>query len=559
MANSSLHETSKCFGLVLLSFLVLPVSTIVALVSIFFSTQPRTRASPPPNPDPLPERKPTDPNCRRPPQRTILVTGVGMAKGLSLARAFHLSGHRVIGADTSPHPLIPCPGRFSRALSAFYRLPTTTAADDDDDNAYARRLVAVVEAERVDLWVSCSGVAGAAQDARAKEAVEAAAGTRRRCRCRCVQFGARETAALHEKDAFVRESAARGLPVPETHEVRSREEILGILFSSAGSEEKKQEEEEEEGGGRSRSRKRKRFILKPVGVDDANRGDMTLLPLATEGETRRHLACRLPASAERPWILQRFVPGGEEYCTHALVVRGEVRCFAACPSSELLMHYEALPRDSPLLLDMLDFTARFVARSPSPETMTGHLSFDFMVDSNGESSGGGNDDDDKTPGRGKILYAIECNPRAHTAVVLFAQQGPEMEAMVQAYLSVIDGAQDGEVNGVLSKTKNVGRSVVMPAPDSRARYWIGHDLVSFLIQPVARFAAGRLKLNQLSAAFVKFLTHIWSWKDGTFEAWDPLPALILYHLYWPSMFMLTWWQGRRWSRVNVSTTKMFLY
>ncbi|KAI0593813.1 carbamoylphosphate synthase large subunit [Biscogniauxia sp. FL1348] len=525
MATSYLHETSKCFGLVLLSFLLLPVSAVVALVSIFFSTQPITR--PLPSSDLLLECKAvTAPNRRPSSQRTILVTGVGMAKGLALARAFHLSGHRVIGADSSPHPLVPCPGRFSRALSAFHRLPPPTPNDD----AYGRRLVAIVEAEHVDLWVSCSGVASAAQDARAKETVEA--GTQ----CRCVQFGARDTAALHEKDAFMREGAARGLPVPETHEVRSREEIIGIL-SSAGSE-------KQDGRGR--------FILKPVGVDDANRGDMTLLPLASEGETRQHLA-RLPVSPEFPWILQRFVPGGEEYCTHALIVRGKVRCFVACPSAELLMHYKALPHDSPLLQDMLDFTARFVARSRSPETMTGHLSFDFMID-NGKSS---DDGKDKTPGWRKNIYAIECNPRAHTAVVLFAKRGPEMEAMVQAYLSVIDGAQDGNVDGVLSRIKNVDHNVVMPPPDARARYWVGHDLVSLFIQPVARFATGRLRLNQFSTTCGEFLTHIFLWKDGTFETWDPLPALILYHLYWPSILVLVWWQGRRWSRVNVSTTKIF--
>src|SRR2546429_4495707 len=34
--------------------------------------------------------------------KTILVTGVGTAKGLRIARAFYETGHRVIGADFQP-------------------------------------------------------------------------------------------------------------------------------------------------------------------------------------------------------------------------------------------------------------------------------------------------------------------------------------------------------------------------------------------------------------------------------------------------------------------------
>ena len=49
------------------------------------------------------------------PPKTILVTGVGMTKGLFLARQFYIAGHRVIGADFETFG-IPSPGRFSYAL-----------------------------------------------------------------------------------------------------------------------------------------------------------------------------------------------------------------------------------------------------------------------------------------------------------------------------------------------------------------------------------------------------------------------------------------------------------
>ena len=98
--------------------------------------------------------------------RTILVTGVGMTKGLTLARTFYLSGHRVIGADFEPNGAV-SPGRLSSSLASFYRLekpsPTLGATQ------YVEDLLDIVLKEKVDLWVSCSGVASAVEDAEAKE------------------------------------------------------------------------------------------------------------------------------------------------------------------------------------------------------------------------------------------------------------------------------------------------------------------------------------------------------------------------------------------------------
>ncbi|KAK7750275.1 hypothetical protein SLS62_007792 [Diatrype stigma] len=333
--------------------------------------------------------------------RRVLITGLGMAKGLTLARAFHLCGHRVIGADFEGSG-IPCPGRYSKALSTFY--PLEKPGSKDPATTYIRRLAEIVETESIDLWVSCSGVASAAEDALAKEAIE------RRTSCTCVQFDAQTTLRLHEKDSFMQETRRLGLPIPQSHSVTSPDDILKILASSIVSDPDR------------------RFILKPIGVDDAHRGDMTLLPCTSLAETKARVM-RLPISPARPWILQQFIPGGEEYCTHALVIRGVVRCFVACPSAELLMHYSALPTTCALSRAMLAFTREFVARSPDPETWTGHLSFDFMFEDGVASE----------KGFEKRLYAIECNPRAHTAVVLFNQYGPAMAAMVRAYISATSG------------------------------------------------------------------------------------------------------------------------
>ncbi|KAM7189756.1 hypothetical protein V8F33_009895 [Rhypophila sp. PSN 637] len=523
------HNTSRCFSVVLLSLLFAPISVISALVayslrllSLLWTGASTETASPPA-------------------KLTVLVTGVGMAKGLTLARAFHLSGYRVVGADFEDHG-IPCPGRYSKSLSSFYALPRPPSEEpkssEDDTTRYTHQLLELVCIEQVDLWVSCSGVSSAITDGVAKQLIE------RETRCKCIQLDVLHTSTLHEKDKFMREASSLGLPIPETHVVTSPDEVLGILYPNvklpSGSSIISSPTE-------AANEQTKKFILKPVGVDDIHRADMTLLPVAHPSHavslkmTKSHVA-RLPISPVTPWVLQRFISGGNEYCVHALVVRGVVRCFVACRSAELLMHYRALPASSPLTRALLNFTRAYVARSAaasgSGSQMTGHLSFDFMVEDELDHGGAGF----STTRR---IYAIECNPRAHTAVVLFAQQGAEMREMVQAYLSALAESGDG------------GTKVIMPPADARPRYWLAHDLVSLVLQPAGQLVMGRLGFGDFVFSMGVFLNHVLFWKEGSFEAWDPMPAVVLYHVYWPLTILVAWWQGRGWTRINVSTTKMF--
>ena len=299
--------------------------------------------------------------------------------------------------------------------------------------------------------------------------------------------------------------------------------------------------------------------MKSVGVDDAVRGDMTVLPRRTLSETYNHVA-RIPISGGKPWVLQEFVRG-REYCTHSLVVRGEVKAFLACQSKELLMHYEALPEDSTLGRAMLRFTRELVGRmGGGGRTPTGHLSFDFLVrervTERGVDSG---------------LVVIECNPRAHTAVALFA--GRE-SALTEAYLSVLDDGgkasnlvlegRNGHVTGPspLSQPEdevdgNERADIVMPTSNPPRIYWIGHDLLTLLILPFFDLITRSITFSDFFIGIKTFTEHILWWQDGTFELWDPLPAWWLYHVYWPAQFLGCILSGKRWSRINVSTAKVF--
>ncbi|OAP61698.1 hypothetical protein AYL99_03901 [Fonsecaea erecta] len=489
-ATSSLlaHRVQNA-SLLILSLVFLPLDTLILIVSLFISKV-------------IPSKVESNRNVAlrdaESTRRTVLVTGIGMTKGLVLARLFYEAGHDVIGADFEPDGALVC-GRVSSSLKRFCRLqkPDTRSGAAP----YIQSLLDIVVREKVELWISCSGVASAVEDGMAKEVVEA------RTDCKAIQFDVKTTQTLHEKHSFMEHTKSIGLTIPETHEITSRAAVQNILRNAPPG---------------------RKYIMKTIGVDDSVRGDLTLLPKKTDLETSEHIA-RLKISVDSPWILQEFIKG-KEYCTHSLVIRGQVKAFVACPSAELLMHYTALPAQSALSLAMLEFTKVYAANGGVD--FTGHLSFDFMVR-----------DEDTTDPRNIVLYPIECNPRAHTAVALFNGT----TAMVGAYLSVFE-----DPHGQTDTTQ-----IVRPLTNDKY-YWTGHDLVTLVILPALSFLTlSGTSITGLWEGYATFLNHLLLWKDGTYALWDPLPWWWLYHVYWPMRFWGCIRQGRKWSRVNVSTAKMF--
>jgi catechol O-methyltransferase len=474
-------------ALILSSLLFLPFSTLILITSYVFSVirQPRVKVLRR-QAQKVPEFQP----------RTVLVTGVGMTKGLCLARTFYQAGHTVIGADFSSNSC----GKHSTALAKYYRLSNPSASIGS--TLYIQGLIDIIIENDVDLWVSCSGVASAVEDGQAKEMIEA------RTQCKAIQFNVKDTQMLHEKHTFIEHTAKIGLTVPETHTITSHAQAEKILGNCAPG---------------------RHFIMKPVGMLDAARSDMTLLPMTSLQATENYLS-QHEISDKSQWILQQYI-SGPEYCTHALVINGVVKAFVSCPSADILMHYEALPTQSPLHVKMLEFTKSYAENRG--KDFTGHLSFDFMVEKEAL----------KDLETAKI-YPIECNPRAHTAVVLFSN---DASALVKAYMSIFETSLNGT---------GTGAEPVTPKTPHKY-YWIGHDLFELVLLPALSLLLLRTSLPKFVDGLYTFITRVLWWKDGTYEIWDPLPWWYLYHVYWPLQFLPTLVSGKKWSKMNVSTTKMF--
>ena len=583
--------------------------------------------------------------------KIILITGLSMTKALTLARFFHRAGHRVVGADTQRFPS----GRFSRSISTCYVLPSPSSADGNA--SYISRLLYIITREKIDLWIPCSGVATEVDDGAARDVIL------RRTPCKVIQLGANLTAALHEKDTFIQKCQELGLgsAVPETHNVTSRDSVHRVLHASSSPRlpppssplSAKISTTEPPSSPSSSpsshkdpasSRKRKHYILKPTGVDDASRSNLTLLPRRTASLTYDHVAA-LQISKKQPFILQQFVPG-KEYCTHALVVRGEVKTFVACESSAMLMHYTPLKEGDPVGKAMEAFTRAFAGRlqdeSGQQEEITAHLSFDFLASESIDPDGGAVTWE---------LKCIECNPRPHTAVVLLKGREEEVAA---AYLSALESSDPnpsettssstaeesqklGSMNGALpspqqeAMTKLTAASshhsgpftddhdedhttsthppksppIIRPLPSVRSVYWLPHDLTTLLLLPLLQLvhftllpflsrrnepfpssssSSSRLPIHQrhphatlLTSSFQLF-QHIILFKEGTYEARDPLPAWWLWSVSLPGVFVGCLWElargrvtgregggkgggdkggGGGWSSINVGTGKVF--
>jgi hypothetical protein len=134
--------------------------------------------------------------------KTILVTGVGTARGLRIARAFYDTGHKVIGADFQPFG-IPSGGRFSKALSAYYPLRMPNASSGA--TLYMRDLVRIVQDENVQLWLSCSDLVSPTDDGQARGLLAY------RTDCKALQVDFETASKMKDSDEFVRYAKSMGL------------------------------------------------------------------------------------------------------------------------------------------------------------------------------------------------------------------------------------------------------------------------------------------------------------------------------------------------------------
>jgi hypothetical protein len=217
--------------------------------------------------------------------------------------------------------------------------------------------------------------------------------------------------------------------------------------------------------------------------------NLTQLPCQTPQATAAFVA-ELPISDRHPWIMQAFITG-QEYCTHSTVRNGELQLHCCCESSAFQINYE--------MVDKPEIEA-WVRKFVSGLKLTGQVSFDFI-----QTKDGG-------------VYAIECNPRTHSAITMFYNHPDVARAYLESDFPLIK-----------------------PLKSSRPTYWIYHEIWRLVTQPTQ--IGRRLKI-------------IANGKDAIFDWADPLPFLMVHHAQIPWLLLENLWQLKGWLRIDFNIGKL---
>lgn len=427
--------------------------------------------------------------------KTILVTGVSTTHGLQIARIFYETGHEVIGADLERFR-VPAVGRMSKALKVFYRLERPTG--DTEAATYIKILTDVVLREKVDLWINCASISTAVEDAQAREVIE------RKTACRCIQWNVETTSILNHTESLMQFTRNVGLPTPETYEVSSRDAVHRILHEG--------------------KREKKTYIITNTEIDASPRPiGQTTLPRRTLSQTYQYVS-DLSISKKTPWLLQRYI-SGEEYVAFAAVVNGVVKVFVACPLSKSATHYVALPSHMGLYKAMMSFTQEFAFHLGS--SCSGHLTIYFLVEERATKQG-----------LEQTVLPFKGCSRAQAALINLLGREGQLN-LTKAYLSALEPSIK---TPTLPDITDPATIVAADNAVLHGCYWVGQDLLFLVLCPFWHLVSLKLDLKAFFKGVVLFFEHVFFEKEATYELWDPWPFWWLYHVYWPSRFLMMIWR-----------------
>lgn len=322
---------------------------------------------------------------------------------------------------------------------------------------FAEALLDVVRREDVDVYVPVSSPASSVPEADARKLLDEF--------CEVLHPDSATVRIVDDKVEFAAFARSVGLRVPDSHRVTDARQIEEFDFPP----------------GRT-------YILKRIAYNPVGRMDLT--PLTRDTPERNVAFARgLGITADDPWVLQEFITG-REYCTHGTVRDGHLQVYGCCESSAFQLNYSHV--DKPEIL-------AWVRRFTSALGVTGQLSFDFIEADDGHA------------------YAIECNPRTHSAITMFYDH----PALAAAYL------RDGHI-------------LITPRPSARPTYWTYHELWRLLTE------RGRwVRLRVLAAGTDAILTR-----------WDPVPFFAVHHVQLPSLLWHNLCTGNGWTRMDFNIGKL---
>ncbi|MCU0549966.1 MAG: hypothetical protein MUC48_11515 [Leptolyngbya sp. Prado105] len=319
--------------------------------------------------------------------------------------------------------------------------------------AFAKALLDLVQREKIDILIPVTSPVESYYYSLIKPDLP----------CEVFHFEVGITQLLDDKFELSEKARSLNLTVPKTIRITDPQQVLNFDFDA------------------------RQYILKSIAYDSVHRLDLTKYPLESTAAMVDHLAT-LPMSQENPWILQEFITG-QEYCTHSTVRDGELLLHCCAKSSAFQVNYEQV--DHPAI-------QAWIATFVKALNLSGQISFDFIESATGE------------------VYAIECNPRTHSALTMFYNH-PDV---AKAYL--------GEA---------IDPVPIQPLPTSKPTYWLYHE--------IWRQLTTRNRLNV-----------ILNGKDAIFQFSDPLPFLMVHHWQIPLLLLNNLRHLKGWVRIDFNIGKL---
>ncbi|MEI1374105.1 ATP-grasp domain-containing protein [Nostoc sp. UHCC 0926] len=349
--------------------------------------------------------------------------------------------------------------RFSNAVSRFYTVPTP----QDDLEGYTQALLEIVKQEKIDVYVPVCSPVASYYDSLAKSALSEY--------CEVFHFDADITKMLDDKFAFTDQARSLGLSVPKSFKIIDPEQVINFDFS----------------------KETRKYILKSISYDSVRRLNLTKLPCDTPEETAAFVKS-LPISPEKPWIMQEFIPG-KELCTHSTVRDGELRLHCCSNSSAFQINYENV--ENPQIREWVQHFVKSLG-------LTGQVSLDLIQAEDGTA------------------YAIECNPRTHSAITMFYNH----PGVAEAYLG-----------------KTPLPAPLEPLTNSKPTYWIYHEI-------------WRLTGIRSGKQLQTWLKNLVRGTDAVYRMDDPLPFLTLHHWQIALLLLKNLQQLKGWVKIDFNIGKL---
>lgn len=424
--------------------------------------------------------------------KTILLSGVNTPQGLRLARAFHDTGHDVIGLDHEPGGL-PVPLRFSKAVHKFHASKVTLV--DDMSNEYVNFLTETIETDHVDLWLNCVTSADPFLEAEVKEIIE------QTTKCRCFALSRDTASHFTTRDTFLSYIHSLGLPVPEVHQVKSRDELHKVLNRSHG---------------------RRKFLLHAPTREEANNSRArTPLPRRTLSQTY-NLVSRIDITQSSPLRLEQDTNGLEKYSTFAIIVKGQVKAFVASYSAENSSVHLLDPK-SALNQSMLRFVSLFAENHGHSFNI--HLGIDFCVEEWVTASG-----------VVKTILPVGISNHVQTNTLLFQGIAGSLQ-LTGAYLACLqpdDPMDKKEAEAVSLRAHHDLRvDISMPESKSTGVYSFGQMVSQLAIRPLAQLFMLRNTPKGFLRSLIFLVDCLFQWTDDSYSINDPMPFWWFYKVYVP--------------------------